>query len=172
MFVHAAHSFTGVDAQRRGDFLSGFTKNPIGAFERGPRAVAVRAARHEPGPFHRGGLAPWQFKLIKDHIVANLDGRLPIPDLARIVRLSPSHFARAFRMSAGVSPHAFVVRARMEEAKRLMRQTAQPLCAIAATCGLADQAHLCRLFRRFEGVSPAVWRRFEHASSRSSGHDF
>jgi len=40
-----------------------------------------------------------------------------------------------------------------------MLSTNKPLSEIAAECGLADQAHLTRLFRKVVGESPAVWRR-------------
>jgi AraC family transcriptional regulator len=40
-----------------------------------------------------------------------------------------------------------------------MLSTQQPLRDIAAECGLADQAHLTRLFRKIVGESPAAWRR-------------
>jgi AraC-like DNA-binding protein len=40
-----------------------------------------------------------------------------------------------------------------------MLSTMRPLSEIAVDCGLADQAHLTRLFRKIVGESPAAWRR-------------
>jgi AraC family transcriptional regulator len=40
-----------------------------------------------------------------------------------------------------------------------MLQTSLPLAQIAVDCGLADQAHFNRSFRRFVGQSPGAWRR-------------
>jgi AraC-like DNA-binding protein len=40
-----------------------------------------------------------------------------------------------------------------------MLETAAPLAEIAPDCGLADQNHLTRIFRRFTGMSPHRWRR-------------
>jgi hypothetical protein len=40
-----------------------------------------------------------------------------------------------------------------------MRTTQEPLSQIAVACGLCDQAHLCRVFRRLIGMSPSAWRR-------------
>jgi AraC-like DNA-binding protein len=57
------------------------------------------------------------------------------------------------------SPHGYIIRRRVERAQGLMLSTARPLRDIAAECGLADQAHLTRLFRRIVGESPAAWRR-------------
>jgi AraC-like DNA-binding protein len=47
----------------------------------------------------------------------------------------------------------------MERAQGLMLSTDKPLSEIAAECGLADQPHFTRLFRRVVGESPAAWRR-------------
>jgi|ERR1700730_9291356 AraC family transcriptional regulator len=107
----------------------------------------------------RGGLAPWQIHRLTAHILANLDTTLRTRDLAALVRLSPFHFCRAFRDSLGDSPHGYVMRRRMERAQGLMLSTGASLAQIAADCGLADQAHFSKLFRRFAGESPGAWRR-------------
>jgi AraC family transcriptional regulator len=106
-----------------------------------------------------GGLARWQTVLVKRHINANLSERLSTADLAGLVCLSEKHFARAFKKSLGCPPHAYVVRSRIVLAKELMLGTKTPLSQITFACGLVDQAHLCRIFRRFVGESPSMWRR-------------
>lgn len=106
-----------------------------------------------------GGLAPWQLRRAREHIAAHLAEPLPIEQLAAVARLSASHFARAFRVSVGMSPHAYIMHERIEQAKRLMLETDEPIREIALCCGLGDQAHLTRLFTRGEGLSPAAWRR-------------
>jgi AraC family transcriptional regulator len=47
-----------------------------------------------------------------------------------------------------------------------MLTTGEPLCGIALTCGLADKAHLTKLFPRHFGETPAVWRR-RHVNENS-----
>jgi transcriptional regulator GlxA family with amidase domain len=138
------------------------------------RAVAIlfagaRAAKHKGGASseqshhvshnQRGGLAPWQKRRLATHIDANLDSDLRVDELARLARLSPSHFVRAFSCSFGYSPHRFIVRQRVARAQSLMLTTRAPLQQIALDCGLADQAHLSRIFQRFVGESPGSWRR-------------
>src|SRR5262249_7653630 len=93
------------------------------------------------------------------HVEANLGTPIRNEELATIARLSTFHFNVAFRKSVGESPHAYVIRRRVERAQGLMLSTGRSLSDIAADCGLADQAHLTRLFRRFVGESPAAWRR-------------
>ena len=114
------------------------------------------AANPEPT---RGGLAPWQIRKVTSHIEANLDRSIKNEELAELVRLNPSHFGRAFRNSLGEPPHEYVIRRRVERAQGLMLSTDASLSDIALDCGLADQSHLTRLFRRFAGESPRAWRR-------------
>ena len=107
----------------------------------------------------RGGLAPWQVRRVLAHIEANLNTSIRNKELAAIARLSEYHFNVAFRGSVGDSPHGFIIRRRMERAQGLMLSTEKSLSEIALECGLADQAHFCRLFRRIVGDTPAAWRR-------------
>ena len=106
-----------------------------------------------------GGLAPWQIRKVTRHVEAHLDRPIRNEELATLVRLNPSHFGRAFRNSFGEPPHEYVIRRRVERAQGLMLSTDAPLSQIALDCGLADQAHLTRLFRRIAGESPRAWRR-------------
>ena len=114
----------------------------------------------------RQGLAPWQVRRVLAHIDANLNTPIRNKDLAVLARLSTYHFNVAFRKSVGDSPHEYIMRRRMEQARGLMLTTDKTLSQIAAECGLADQPHLTRLFRRFVGESPAAWRRARANPSR------
>jgi AraC family transcriptional regulator len=116
------------------------------------------AARLGPAPV-RGGLCGWQVKQIKAYIEANIGGRIPIANLAALARQSMGHFFRTFRASFGESPQAYILRQRILRAEQLIRGSDEPLARIALDCGLCDQAHLSRVFRRIVGVSPSAWRR-------------
>jgi AraC family transcriptional regulator len=107
----------------------------------------------------RGGLAPWQIRKVSAHIESRLDSTIGTADLAGLVKLSLFHFSRAFRASFGEPPHTYVMRRRVERAQGLMLRTSSSLAQIAIECGLADQAHLNKSFRRFVGESPGAWRR-------------
>jgi AraC family transcriptional regulator len=112
----------------------------------------------------RGGLAPWQIRRVTTHIDTNLHAAITTKDLAALAKLSSFHFCRAFKDSFGESPHSYVMRRRVERAQGLMLTSDVPLGQIAADCGLADQAHFSKLFRRFVGESPGVWRRARAAA--------
>jgi len=112
-----------------------------------------------PATLVRGGLTPWQMRRVKAHVEAHLDSTIRIGDLAVLAGLSTSHFSRSFARSFGVSPFAYIARCRLARAQELMLTTADPLSGIAVACGLYDQSHLTRLFRRHVGTSPNAWRR-------------
>ena len=133
-------------------------------------AAMLQTVDAPPAPEQRdlkGGLAPWQIRKVTAYIESNLDRSLRSSDLAKLVRLSPGHFSRTFRNSFGCSPLQYVMRRRMEYAQGLMLSTNIPLAQIALDCGLSDQAHFSRLFRRVVGESPRDWRR----ARMSAGHD-
>ena len=121
---------------------------------------------HAPAALVQGGLAPWQISRVKAHVEANLESTLRMRDLAAIARLSTGHFSRSFTRSFGVAPFAYVAGRRLARAQELMLTTDDPLSQIALACGLCDQSHLTRLFRRHVGTSPNAWRR-----SHGSGPD-
>jgi AraC family transcriptional regulator len=107
----------------------------------------------------RGGLAPWQTKRVADYIDANINSNFRVVDLAAVVRLSATHFFRSFRKSFGETPRAYVTRQRMRRAQIMMLRSREPLAQIALECGMCDQAHFNRVFRKVIGINPSVWRR-------------
>jgi len=82
-----------------------------------------------------------------------------VGELAALVRLSLSHFHRRFKVSFGEPPALYIMRQRMSRAQDLLVTSAVPLSHVALECGLYDQAHFSRAFRRNVGISPRVFRR-------------
>jgi AraC-like DNA-binding protein len=126
------------------------------------RAVAVHVGhtfgRLKPVVF-QGGLAPWQKRRALELLAANLDGEIPLKDIAAACSLSVSHFSRAFRRTMGMPPHNWILRQRVDAAQGMLRGRERSLSEIALACGFADQSHFTRVFTRMVGVSPGSWRR-------------
>jgi AraC family transcriptional regulator len=80
------------------------------------------------------------------------------PELAAVAALSEFHFARMFKQSTGESPHAYVLRRRIERAKCLIAAHRLPLSRIASACGFASQSHFSARFREIAGVTPKCYR--------------
>lgn len=128
------------------------------------RLAALLASSGRP----RGGLAPWQKRKVQTYIEVQIEETILVKDLADLVSLSLSHFSRAFKASFGETPRAYITRAKISQARKLMLTTAESLSQIALACGLLDQSHLCRIFRKATGTTPAAWRR-NHAVGPQSG---
>jgi AraC family transcriptional regulator len=107
----------------------------------------------------RSGLAPWQLRRVDAYIDSHLSGDPSLADLAKECGLSSGYFARAFGVSAGMSPHRWLMKRRVERAKELLLAGTLGLAEIAAVCGFFDQSHLNRIFARFEGCAPGKWRK-------------
>jgi len=107
----------------------------------------------------QGGLAPWQAKRLRSYIEDKLDSSIRATDLAGVVQLSKSHFFRAFRKTFGESPLAYIMTRRIRRAQELMLTSRLTLYQVALECGMCDQAHFSRAFRRIVGINPNAWRR-------------
>jgi AraC-like DNA-binding protein len=106
-----------------------------------------------------GGLAPWQEKRAKEMLACDLSGATPLHEIAAACGLSIRHFSRAFHRSTGLPPHAWLIQARVELAKSMLRGHPASLSDIARACGFADQSHFARVFMRRVGASPGAWRK-------------
>lgn len=118
----------------------------------------------------RGGLAPWQYRKVMKFIEEHLAETIRIDELSEMVRLSGSHFSRAFRATVGQSPYDYVLSRRMAFAQELMAETDASLSQIALECGMSDQAHLCKVFRRTFGTTPNKWRKPHRNALRNTLH--
>lgn len=110
-------------------------------------------------PAALGGLAPWQVRRCVEMVTADPSWEVRLSDLAAEVGLSTFHFARAFKQSVGMPPHAFQLRIRLERAKELLLATALPITQIALEVGYESSQALARLFRNEVGCSPTAYRR-------------
>jgi AraC-like DNA-binding protein len=104
-------------------------------------------------------LLAWQARKVLGYIDGHITSRVFVADLCALVLRSEAHFSRSFKRTFGFSPHAFVVRRRVELATNYMLNTDMSLSEIALACGFVDQAHLCKHFRMVTGETPAAWRR-------------
>jgi AraC-like DNA-binding protein len=124
--------------------------------------VSVRSARASTvafAPKRVRGLDARQVGLVMKTIDEKLGESISVSMLSAVAGLSRSHFSHAFRRTLGRTPHAHIVRTRLDRAMKLMLETDVPLSEIALAVGFADQAHFSNKFRRACGTTPAQWRK-------------
>ena len=93
-----------------------------------------------------------------------LERKLTLDELSRHVGVGRFHFLRIFRRSTGRTPHAFLTRLRVEEARRLILE-GHELAEVAQRVGFYDQSHLNHHFRRAFGTTPARFRKTASSTS-------
>ena len=107
----------------------------------------------------RGGLAAWQMRAVTRHIEEQLCERIPLVTLAKLVRLSPSHFCRAFRQSFGIPPHEYHIRRRIEKAKTLLAEREASVTGVGFALGYSHTSSFSVAFRKITGQTPIEFRR-------------
>lgn len=134
------------------------------AWEEMALSLAVRVLAHldgarsfEPKSLPRGALS---------RVVDTLrwiddapDAALGVHRLAEHAGLSPYHFLRTFERATGVTPHQYVLRARLRHAAQLLADAPDKVVDIALACGFADLSNFNRAFRAEFGVAPRAYRK-------------
>jgi len=91
----------------------------------------------------------------------NFARELAIEEIAAAAYLSEYHFARLFKQITGLTPHAYLANVRLEQARRLLADTAMAISEIATRVGYQSQSHFTKIFKSVTGVTPRVYR--EHS---------
>jgi AraC-like DNA-binding protein len=96
---------------------------------------------------------------VRSRVVACLPNTLDVNDLAAEYGMSRTHFSHFFRTRTGLTPARFAAEVRVREATRMLLDDRAPLKQIAEACGFANANYLCKVFRRFQHMSPMSYRR-------------
>ncbi len=126
-------------------------------------AVAIHLARNyaeldkEP---RRGSpsLPGYKVRQITDWMTEHMAEAFNLDQLAAQAGLSKFHFHRLFKSAMGVAPSRYHINLRMDEAKRLLRETKRSIVDVALDVGYMNPSHFAQLFRRETGQSPSDYR--------------
>lgn len=108
---------------------------------------------------HKVLIAPSSVTRVKDYIAGHLREQLTLDDLARVSGYSRFHFARGFRAATGLPPYAYILRARIALACRMLDEARLPVQDIASAAGFASHPQFASRFRQLTGISPTAYRR-------------
>lgn len=92
-----------------------------------------------------------------DHIEQAELAELSLDTLARSAGMGRYQLIRAFRTATGLTPHAYLVNARINQARQFLREGLE-LAEVAYRLGFADQSHFQRVFKAHAGVTPGQYR--------------
>ena len=91
-----------------------------------------------------------------------------LKELAQEAGLSPYHFLRTFEQLTGVTPHQFILRARLRQAAMRLSTEPTKILDIALDCGFGDISNFNRAFRAEFGVNPRLYRISKNGRSGNS----
>ena len=109
--------------------------------------------RRQPPTLKRVALAH-----VRDYVDEHLGETIRVADLAALTGLSAGRFALEFRAAAGVSPHRFVLRRRIDAAMSLLRDSPTAMAEVALACGFSSQQHMATTMRKLAGLVPSSVR--------------
>ncbi|MBE8965076.1 helix-turn-helix transcriptional regulator [Nostocales cyanobacterium LEGE 12452] len=112
-------------------------------------------------------LDPNLLKSALEYIRAHLSKELNLKQIAATVGFSPYHFARAFKVTTGLSPYQYVLRCRLELAQQLLQNQKRSLVQVAVEAGFGNQSHMTSVFQRMLRTTP---KRYQQEMSSIFDH--
>lgn len=105
---------------------------------------------------------------VQAHVMAQIQARNTVEELAAIAGMSARTFARSFKQETGMTPADFVEGARIDTARNRLEATDLPLKLVAHACGFHNAEHMRLSFSRRLGVTPSQYRASFGAMSRAA----
>jgi AraC-like DNA-binding protein len=105
----------------------------------------------------KGTLSPMHWQRLKDYCLFHLAEKITLDELAALCGLGRFHFLRRFKQTVGMTPHAWLLRLRLEHACTLLANGKQTIAEVAQGVGFYDQSHFNRAFRQAFGVAPSAY---------------
>jgi len=106
----------------------------------------------------RNPLSSRRMRRLEEYVRENLAEPLSLAAMSGVVGLSKRHFLRAFKETTGATPHRFVLRLRIEEAKRRLIETGDAMTEVAFAAGFGSSQQFATSFRSATGVTPSSFR--------------
>jgi len=107
----------------------------------------------------RGGPAASQQRVVTAYIEEHLSEQIPLATLARLARLSPFHFCRAFKQSFSVPPHRYHTSQCIEQAKVMLAERKHSVTEVGLTVGFSETSSFTAAFRKITGLTPSRYHR-------------
>ena len=100
-------------------------------------------------------------KLLRDvsaYVRKNISKKSCVEDLAKALFISRTHLAVKFKKETGITLTDFILKEKIEEAKRILRYTDKSLMSIGEYLGFSSQSHFSKTFKKYENMTPSEYR--------------
>ncbi|MBO4538170.1 MAG: helix-turn-helix transcriptional regulator, partial [Erysipelotrichaceae bacterium] len=101
----------------------------------------------------------------KSYIQKNYNRNISLESLAQELNLNQTYVSSLFKEGAGINFKQYLTDVRIENAKRLLRETNMNISEIAFAVGYKNAFYFTSTFTAHEGIKPQEYRRI-HRSTR------
>ncbi|EGT5619119.1 response regulator [Clostridium perfringens] len=95
---------------------------------------------------------------VSKYIDDNMDKMLKLEELASICNLSPGYFSRVFKKETGKTVITYINEKKVERAKKLLKESKEPIINISLDLGFDDCGYFIRVFKKITGLTPKAFR--------------
>jgi len=95
---------------------------------------------------------------VQEFIEYHYHENFSVEDLAQMVHCTPNYLNGIFRKITGEPIHRFILKRRLESARKQLSEPNSSIKEIAYKLGFQDPLYFSRLFKKYFGVSPSQWR--------------
>jgi len=107
---------------------------------------------------YHGGIPKVRLDRVVEYIRANLSQEIRLHELAQVAGMSTHYFCELFKQSTGLSPHRYVLKQRIDEAKASLIDPKVNVATAGAMAGFINQSHFTKVFKKLVGVTPTEFR--------------
>lgn len=100
----------------------------------------------------------FEIERVIEYMHQNYGQKLSVKKLARTVNMSESHFTRTFKKETGMAPVEYLIRVRLDKAKKLLRAGTMNITEISLSCGFNSISHFSSCFTKHLGITPSEYQ--------------
>ena len=92
------------------------------------------------------------------HIERHFPDEITVENTADHLGISVAHYIRTFKKETGMTPNAYLIKIRVEQAAKLLRSTHYTIQHISTEVGIPDANYFVKCFRKYYGITPSQYR--------------
>ena len=100
-----------------------------------------------------------RYKNIISYMEENYMKTISREELADVIHCNPQYLCHFFKKISGVSPVNYLIQLRIEQAKRMLKESNLTILEISMECGFNNTSYFVRQFRKYTGKTPREYRR-------------
>lgn len=99
----------------------------------------------------------FEIEKIIEYMHQHFGEKLSVGILAKLINMSESHFIRIFKKEIELTPMEYLIKLRIEKAKKLLMSNTKSITEIAFLCGFNSTSHFSSCFAKQLGMTPSAY---------------